>query len=230
MLMNPLHRLDRFAPLFAFLILIGLMVQGYAQRIPADKIDAYHARIKLATESLPYWIGHWSGENRTITESAQRLLKPNVILQRRYQNTETGRIVDILLVHCGYIRDMGGHYPPICYPASGWEKTSSEFTTVQFQDFPRKARQYTFERSIDGQRRGLRITNFFILPSADSPIIHDLKTLRSVGKTKGGDSLGVAQIQIVTDDNMPLAERAEVVAEFMRALQPAIKVIGDGIQ
>ncbi len=226
---QPIQQLNRFAPIVAALAIVAIIITGYAQQIDPDSIKAYHARIELATKSIPFRIGSWMGEKRTIAESAQRLLKPNAVMQRRYQNYETGDIVDILLVHCGTINDMGGHYPLNCYPAMGWQQTGEQPTTVQFQKFTRNAKQYTFERSINGQRRALRITNFFIIPSSDSPIINNLPTLRKLGTVRSRDGLGVAQVQIVTDDDMPLDQRAQVVAEFMRALEPTIKVIGDGI-
>ncbi len=227
---TAIQNLSRYAPLVSFFAIIAIIVTGYASKIDPDKITAYHARIELTTKSIPFRIGSWMGEKKTVAESAKRLLKPNAVLQRRYQNYETGSIVDVLLVHCGTINDMGGHYPLNCYPAMGWQGTGEAPASVPYQKFPRKAKQYTFERSIEGQRRGLRITNFFVIPSSESPIIHNLPALRKIGEVRSRDGLGVAQVQIVTDDNMPLDEREQVVAEFMRALEPAIKVIGDGIQ
>ena len=57
-----------------------------------------------------------------VPPEAQELLRPNAIFSRRFQRPgEIG--VHVLVVHCSDARDMIGHYPPICYPSSGWVST-----------------------------------------------------------------------------------------------------------
>jgi len=227
---QPISRMAMYAPLVCFVLLVGMIVVRSRPHYPPEKIEAYDARIKRAVERIPYKIGDWVGTDQEVTEAAQKLLKPNVLLERRYQNLSTGRTLSILFVHCGYIRDMAGHYPPVCYPASGWQPTGSRPAKVVFNEHWRDVREYTFERSLDGRRSGLKITDFFVLPSKQTPIIHDLAELRRIGERKIDDGLGVAQIQIVTYDTLPEDERKEAVQEFMQALAPVISLIGDGIQ
>ena len=45
---------------------------------------------------------------------------PTAVLSRRFVELGTGRHATLGVIHCGDVRDMNGHYPPSCYPSSGW--------------------------------------------------------------------------------------------------------------
>src|SRR6185295_1872887 len=90
-------------------------------RIEPDPSAAEHKRqVADVIEQVPWNIPPWHGEPKgQIQPEAQRLLRLNAMLSRQYTCTDRPT-VHILLVHCGDARDMTGHYPPICYPSSGW--------------------------------------------------------------------------------------------------------------
>jgi hypothetical protein len=223
-------KLDRAAPAVCTILLLGLIAFNHQSSLPPERIAAYNEAVQEAALKIPYKIGNWIGKDAEIRAAAQRLLKPNVLRQRRYINQTTGQWVELMLVHCGTIRDMGGHYPPICYPAHGWQSTGSAAARVEIGPSMYDASLYTFERSSAGRRSGMTITNFFIIPSPEDPIIHDLDKLRKIGERRSRDGLGVAQIQIVTDSTMPADEREQAVQLILDAVEPVIRIIGDGIQ
>ena len=223
-------RLRLVAPMLCLLILLGMMISNKSVKIPQEAIDAYHERISDAAERIPYKIGDWIGHDVPVTEAAQKLLKPNVLFQREYKNLITNRILSVMFVHCGNIRDMGGHYPPVCYPAHGWQATGSAAQSVTFDNVQHSVREYSFIKSLDGKKRGMRVTDFFLIPSKESPIIYDLDQLRKLGERRAENQLGVGQIQILTTSDIPDDERKEAVDAVLHSLEPVIKAVGDGVQ
>ena len=95
---------------------------------------------------------------------------------------------------------------------------------------PQEVRKYSFAKSLNGQKRVLRVTDFFVIPSKESPIIYDLDQLRSLGERRDQNELGVAQIQILTSGDIPEDERAEAVDAVLYSLEPVIRTIVDGVQ
>jgi len=223
-------RLRLIAPVFCLIILLGLMITNRSIQIPQDAIDAYHARVADAAARIPYKINDWIGHDVPVTQAAQKLLKPNVLFQREYKNLITGRRMTVMLVHCSSVRDMGGHYPPVCYPAHGWQATGSTAESVSISEVPQSVREYSFIKSLDGQKSGLRVTDFFVIPSKESPIIYDLAQLRHLGERRDENELGVGQIQILTSSDIPEDERDNAVDAVLHSLEPVIQAIGDGIQ
>ncbi len=224
------YQLRLAAPALCLLVLLGMMLSSKSARIPQQAIDAYHKRITDAAARIPYKIGDWIGHDVPVSEPAQKLLKPNVLFQREYKNLITSRVMTVMLVHCGYIRDMAGHYPPVCYPAHGWQATGSTAESLNIDNVPQAVRKYSFVKSLNGRKRILKVTDFFVIPSKESPIIYDLNQLRSLGERRDQNELGVAQIQILTSGDIPDDERAEAVDAVLYSLEPVIIVIGDGIQ
>ncbi len=235
---TPPSRLSKTLATAAPLVCLGLLaVMNFSRdflTIPVEDITAYHLAIQEAAEDIPYRIGQWDGIDQDITPAARELLKPNVLFQRQYNNPDTGYSLSLMIVHCGSMDDMGGHYPPVCYPAMGWHKTEVAETTITVGPKDYDASNYGFERSFDGIRREIWITDFFIVPS-DEPethqiILNGLDDVRHIGEFRQRKILGVGQIQIVTDREMPADVREKAVAEVLDAVRPLIHVIGDGIQ
>jgi len=52
-----------------------------------------------------------------------------------------------MIVHCGDVRDMIGHYPPVCYPANGWKPGPSAPTGIQVNQEDATAYRYEFSRN-----------------------------------------------------------------------------------
>jgi len=232
--MNPSRiftRINRFAPLVCAIMLVALMGLHQTSGFSEEQVEAYHERIKQAAREIPYKIGeNWHGIDRDITPAAQRLLRPNVLFQRTYTNQITKESADLLFVHCGYIRDMQGHYPPNCYPAHGWQKSGQTPTTIRIGPSQYPANRFTFDKSFRSQQSEIVVTNFFIVASEEQPVLRDMGDLRRLGERRRRNALGSAQVQVVTSSEMPAAEREEVVALFLEALKPIVETIGDGVK
>src|SRR5690606_34429817 len=119
------------APPLAIGILLASLAIGGVDVAPVPGRDAYFERVATAVESTPYAIGDWRGEDEEVIQAARKLLRPNGMVQRRYVQPGGGGF-GLLVVHCKDVRDMEGHYPPICYPSQGWtaDGRSSETITI----------------------------------------------------------------------------------------------------
>lgn len=219
----------RMVPAAVCLCLLGLMaaVGGFDYR-PIAGTDQYHSRVRRALDDVPYRIGEWVGRDVEPLPAAIELLKPNKILQRSYRSADRNLRVELLIVHCADLRDLAGHYPPICYPSNGWEPGGSAKTTISVGGEDQLAYSYRFFRSADGNRDGRDVLNFFIVPTGRSGIVADMKAVRRLGERRALAGLGAAQIQILTSDRISDKDRAGIRKEFTRALEAVIRTIASG--
>lgn len=198
--------------------------------VVASGSEEYFASVRAAIELIPYRIGDYIGDDAPPTPAAIKLLRPNKILQRRYVDPATGRHVSLLIVHCGDVRDMQGHYPPVCYPAHGWKMESAERATAPLGGQAMPAMSYLFSRSDKGLTQQMRILNFFVLP--DGRVLADDADLDKVSKSRAGAGLGSAQVQLVFSESIDASEQAALVERFARAVEPVVRAVvrrnGDG--
>ena len=173
--MTLLHRINSLGPAVAAALLLA--IASFRGFVPAKTagIDDYFASVRVAAERIPYRVGDWVGRDGTPSEAAQRLLKPNKIMHRDYYHPETGARVGLLVVHCGDVRDMLGHWPPNCYPATGWVEQNRSQTSFRKRGLTQPAMEYVFVRGTDSQSRvQQRIFNFFVLPNNDRDIVANM--------------------------------------------------------
>lgn len=180
-----------------------------------EQIEAYHVGVREALDAVPYRVGNWIGVDTPVPPAAQRLLRPNAILSRTYRDPE-GRQATVMLVQCRDIRDMIGHYPPICYPAHGWRTESAPTAAERFEN----ATWYRFTRQSQGQQVGLLILNYLEAPGVGR--VADMDTLRSLAEIRRTRGLGAAQIQILFENGADPADQQAVVEEFERVLAPVV--------
>ena len=107
------------------IVLLALLGDRMFLRMSPVQTDEYHASVKAAVEAVPTVVGSWVGIDTPVPEAAVRMLHPNIILSRRYQNLSTNETLTVLLVHVRDARDVLGHYPPVCYPGQGWRARAS---------------------------------------------------------------------------------------------------------
>ncbi|MDG2055176.1 MAG: exosortase-associated EpsI family protein [Phycisphaerales bacterium] len=186
---------------FVLLILLGWKLPAHV-RIQ-EEVEARKEKIRQTLAAVPFRIGggRWNGIDQPIPPDAQRLLRFNGALSRRYRGTN-GLSATFLLVHCGDSRDMLGHYPPICYPANGWVTTDlglneREQIAIQTPNGAIPVFVYQFRRRIsDGTEQRVRIFDTFILPNGGvTPHIGEINELS--GRYELAVQ-GVAQLQILT--------------------------------
>lgn len=222
-------RLRLLAPILAAAALCASIVIGGTRVAETPGTREYHERVAEAISRVPYKIGPWLGQDLETPLYAVKLLKPNKILQRRYDNFQTGEVVTLMIVHCGDVRDMIGHFPPNCYPAHGWRslKTVDVPIRLGFGSFPSK--HYTFDRLTDGlDNQTMAVRGFFVLPGGDVQIVSEYQHVIDASQSAVRSGLGAAQIQLLSSGANRAIDRPEVVESFLSAIEPAIREIASG--
>ncbi len=229
--MSVWTRLNRLGPAVSAVILIAIAVFRGFTPVEAAGIDEYFDEVRETVERIPYRIGPWIGRDGTPSESAQRLLKPNKIMQRDYTDPSTGAQVSLLIVHCGDTRDMEGHWPPNCYPRAGWDLASrpeEESFTLEGVTYP--AMKYSFEKGTSvASRSRLEIVNFFVMPGEVRSIVAGMDDVNRASQRRTTAGLGAAQVQILLPAGLSDEDKRAVVEEFTRAVEPTVRVIAQGV-
>lgn len=219
------------APLTA-IILGGMAGYTLASYRPGGASEAYFTQVRQAIDALPEDIDGYLGHDQPPLPAAVDMLRPNRLLQREYVHPITGDRFSILVVHCGDVRDMMGHYPPVCYPSNGWDMDRVSPEAIERSDGgPIPITRYFVSRD-DGTISYHRvIANTFILPRADSPLGRDDKALDNVTRTRWSSGLGAAQVQIITAAEMDEATRQRieqsVADELGRVIGAVVDVASD---
>lgn len=193
---------------------------------PARGGDAYFTRVRQAIDALPMQIDGYMGADRPPLPAAVEMLRPNRLLQREYIDPLTGYGFTVLVVHCGDVRDMMGHYPPVCYPSNGWTIESVRAEAIERSEGGAvPITRYMVNRGEGTARVSRVIANTFVVPHASAPLGRDDAALDLVTRTRWSSGLGAAQVQIVTDTNLDpqVRQRIErVVTDHLNGLIEAV--------
>jgi len=220
------------APLLSVGLLAGIFAEQRTHLKPQD-VEPYHARAKAAVDQVPYFIGTWSGQDDEIPVAAQKLLRPNAILNRRFVDSTPGadgrttyRYASLLIVQCRDSRDMVGHYPPICYRAHGLsidEKSCGPRDwTVNGKTIP--GYEYHFTEVLAGRSTRTTVYNFLIVPGRG--IVRDMKGVEQAAEDYQQRYYGAAQFQVVfQSEGSAERSREERDAIFATLMGPNIQLL-----
>ncbi len=229
---NPIKRL--VIPLISGGLLVALLAVGTLNPAPPENVEGYFETVARTIDRLPYRIGNWIGSDlSTAPPQVMEMLRPNRVLHRGY-SSETDRF-RLVMVHCTDVRDMQGHYPMRCYPATGWTPTGSETTKATFAGEERDLTIFRFERLGDfGNPMKITIGLFFALPTRGMPepaqaIYADLSGVRGASENRRRNQLGSAQIQIIFDSDKPSEDVIRVIEAIAPALDPVIETVAEGL-
>ena len=184
--------------------------------------------VRAAVREAPYRIGHWVGADIPVPPAAVELLHPNAILSRRFQRIGGGPNVSLLLVHCTDARDMRGHYPPVCYPSSGWsiagvKRSRQAVLMVNGRRMP--VRVYEFRRiEGDGRESRIRVFNVFVLP--DGTLTPNIDQINRLAERLALATRGLAQMQIVTPSGLNDEEAAAAAGEILEGMSGPLTALG----
>ena len=127
---------------------------------------------------------------------------------------------------------MGGHYPPVCYPSSGWvvlEDPEADEAMLEFRGDRLPVGVYAFRRIEDGIREArIRIYNFFVMP--DGKVTSDIAVVRGRSERRALSAQGVAQMQIITALEMSPAEAVAAANELLEGMGEILDSLGIGAQ
>jgi hypothetical protein len=227
---KPRSPLSLLAPVLCAGLLVALLfVGGISARRPLGT-DDYRARVRAALEAIPFKIGPAVGTEVEPIPAAVKLLSPNKILERRYVDPTNGEYFSLLIIHCGDVRDMIGHYPPVCYPAHGWKLLGSQPREIEISGEHAVAVRYDFTYQEDLFERRMSVLNFFVIPEGHASLFSEMDAVEKASRSSDVGGLGVAQVQIVMSQDSDPQWREMVVRETLQSIAPAIRTIAQGVQ
>ncbi len=242
-LKRPMRRF--LAPAVTLLILAGVTADVLTHPTPDDAAP-YHKRVLEAVGKpkgdgepevpgrIPKEIGNWSGVHVAVPAAAGRMLHPNAMCSRRYTYGQNGPSVDLLVIHCSDARDMGSHYPPVCYPANGWKLRRDRPVVCRVKPgtvIPAKEYEFTRHEVRQGEPpllRIIRVVNVLLLP--DGTITPNISAVGAARADYRTHFFGAGQVQVVFGERIAPADRDRIFKTFMDAIQPVIAAIGTGVQ
>ncbi|MEM8756758.1 MAG: exosortase-associated EpsI family protein [Planctomycetota bacterium] len=218
------------APMVSAALLAVLIATGQLNPTRPQGTDAYIARVVSSIEGVPYRVGGWTGTDlESAPPQAVELLRPTVILHRLYRLLGQDETVRLVLVHCADVRDMSGHHPPNCYPATGWTVEGEQELALEFYGRPQRVALHRFSRLDDaGVRRDVTIASGFIVPGVPGELLADMKSLTAVAENQRRSLLGAAQAQIIFDRVAGPDEIGRAFETFADSLRPAVDQITEG--
>jgi EpsI family protein len=220
------HRLWVYCIVTA-LLLAAAAAEGMRRPTPADA-TLFHENALAAIEAIPMTFGPWVGKDEQVAQEALRLLSANKVLSRNYTHAGTGEHVGLLIVQCRNARDMVGHYPPVCYPNSGWTLQSGQPQTLIAGDLTIDAMEYEFAISRFGSAGRLWIYNFMVLP--DGRIVPDMDGVRQVESDYTQKFFGAAQVQLVfRSASADRTQRRYIAGQFIDLIRDAIETMRSGV-
>ena len=194
------------SPLLCLGLLGGIALQQRTRLRPdAPVVREYHENAREAINALDPIItidgNRWAAKERKPEPAAVRLLRPNIILSRHYEEMVLDRYqrtADLLIVQCRDSRDMTGHYPPICYKNIGYEMlggAGKPRAPIQVGSASVPFTEYHFEKWNQGQPQQICIYNFFVVPGRG--VVRDIKGVHEAAEDYERRFFGAAQFQVL---------------------------------
>ena len=207
-------------------VLAGIAVHRYAIVHTPPEVKLYHARVRVAAEDVPKRVGGWVGDDVRVPVQALTLLRPNVMISRRYVNLENGTTAGLLLVHCADAHAMAGHFPLRCYPSKGWDVKSTQRRQWKVGDREFTATEYHFSKDDVGSaesQRQIVVINFLLRPGGK--LLADMNEMNKDIIGAGGQSSGAGQVQVYFDARIPQEQRDEAFVTLVGGVKPVMDAI-----
>lgn len=221
-------RAGMLGPWLTGIVLLATLALGIARAPRPVDVTAYFEEVGQRVRGVPYAVGAYVGRDVEVVPAARELLRPNAVLQRRYRNMDDGTYFDVIIVHCGDVRDMQGHYPPVCYPAAGWEIDAGEPTSAPIGSTGVPATAYRVRFLHDRAVPEMRIVNFFALPGEGVQYARDMGVLESAARSSARAQMGVLQVQVLTPLAMDDAARAALMPRVWGVIEPVVREVVEG--
>lgn len=231
-----MHRrslLQSAAPTLSAGLLVFLIVSGGLQTSAPAGYESYVTSVTRAIDDVPYRISGWTGADlATAPPQAWEMLRPSRVLHRGYSDQTTGESIRLVIVHCPDVRDMAGHHPPNCYPATGWVSEGiGSVGEIEVMIGARRERMalHTFSHmDKTGVRRRVTIASGFLAPGS-SGLIPEMSGLRRVSENRRDRRLGAAQVQMIFDGGASPERAIATVETFAPSLMPVFDRVTEGL-
>jgi len=219
----------RVATISITCLLLGAFYVQTRDYPTASTAAPYHGRVAAMVKDLPEELGDWYVVSTPeVPPAAQKLLRPNALLSRIVRNKRTNTEATLVLVQCGDTRDMGGHYPPVCYPAAGWTIEVNPPEPARPMEVAGRAMPvqiYAFRQRSFPTDKSIRIYSFFVIPGQG--FVTDIKSVRGAAEDYRVRPYGAAQVQVLFDSRVPPAESDAAFVDLLANLSPLLDALSD---
>jgi hypothetical protein len=214
--------------------MLGAVAVDASRQQPPPEVEAYHAHLKqIINKEVLYFLGEnnkWVGKDEQVPEAAQKLLKPNAIISRRYVDnsiTQDGQTAPrsghLLLEQCRDSSDMDGHWPPNCYPNKGEKLVFEAPRKWTVGGHVLKLTEYHFMQ-VTSTGTNLRcVYNFLIVPGSGTT--RDMDDVRTATTDYRQRYYGSAQVQVIMDGDLHPTEREAIFRDLVSPLSNVITEI-----
>jgi hypothetical protein len=207
----------------SLLLLAGAAWQQESRRAPADAKE-YHKRIRDEAAAIPLNVNGWIGSDAPVPYEAMDMLRPNVIIGRSYR--KGGREVWFQMVHCVDVRNLENHYPPHCYPATGYTMLSQAAREWEIDGLRIPATEYQFARMAIDPSTAVVVENFMVLPKIG--IVRDMGPVSEVADDVRRRTYGAAEFQVLFGAGTTATERTAITRELLAPFAHVILTIRAG--
>lgn len=214
------------------LALVMLVPMGLvnAKRTTVADTQPYHARVRDAANAIPRTIGGWQSEEIGLPEFALNLLKPNVIVHRRYTDPNAKRFAQLTFVHSKDARWLIDHYPPSCYPSFGWIFLAEEKEQWHTNWLPEgkmiPGAEFGFKsRNSVKENPDIVVRNFIMLHQHGMHRDHEPVHVAAADFTRR--LYGAAQLSVMMDASIPRVDRDAIYSAILEAVGHAVKTVLD---
>jgi hypothetical protein len=210
----------------AVALLAAIVVQRYVTGHQSAGVAKYQAAIRDAAAAIPSRLGSWVGQDVEVPVQALAVLKPNVMLSRRYTNVENGVVAGLMFVHCANTHHMAGHFPLRCYPARGWTLQSAEQRDWNVAGIRITGSEYQFHLDAVSNRspeQTMVVVNCLLRPNGQ--ILRDMDSMSKTIVGAGGAASGAGQLQVYFDASVPRPQRDAAVEAILGGCKPLIQAI-----
>lgn len=216
----------RWPLLLALLLLAGMAAEKLTLLPPPDAAP-FHRRVREVMARLPLRIGDWAGRDVPTPYDVLERLRPNVLVSRHYENLVDGRQASLILVQCADARLLVGHYPPACYPHSGYVQLSARQRDWMIGgDLPITGMEYEFAADPKRPLASRVVANFMLMP--DGRIERDIDPVDRAAEDVSARFYGAAEVQVAMDADLPPQSRDEVVTTLLAGCKPVLQVLLSG--
>ena len=204
------------------LLLVGVAAERLSLSAPSG-VAPYHERVRTAAAGAPMTFAGWEGQDVEVPPAAVKLLKPNVIMSRRFMSPSPGRRVDFLLVQCEDTRELVAHYPPVCYPGRGYRLVSTTPQHLSTDGLHVSWTDYKFVRQSFDEFSSIVASHFIIMP--DGHLRASMDAMRTAAARVQDRYYGAAQVHVVFDSTVEPAVRLAILKEMVAAHRELIDAI-----
>lgn len=215
------------AVILTVLLLLGVLLERLSFPTPQDA-EPFQQRVASAVSAIPLSFGTWRGRDVALPAPARTLLREPVYLAREYLDVGRDLSGSLVVVYCRDTQDLAGHYPPNCYPSSGWKNMGGEKDVpvpIGGEIVPMK--RYEFERREAGRVERLVVYDTFLIPGR-SPMASMTEVYRAASNHVSRH-YGAAQVLVVMEESRGEEEEGVVREALAGLLGPVVEVVRSGL-